>query len=588
MQCVKYKILWICSLSRASDHAIVRILYIELQTGSKKKSGRPIGLAGLSGVPIIILKEGSKRESGKDAQRRNILAAKAVAESVRTTLGPKGMDKMLIAGEEATITNDGATILREMDIEHPVAKMIVEVAKAQDDEIGDGTTTAVIIAGKLLEKAEGLLDQDVHPTVIVQGYKQAAARAQKVLAEMAIDVSGDESILLKIAQTAMRGKGIEIAMDKLAAISVEAAQAVAGFQGKDIEENIKTVMIPGGRIEDSSIIYGIVVEKERTSLEMPKRIENARIMLLEGTLELKKLDTDAKVTITEAKNLSSFKEGEEKVIKSQVDAISAAGANVVFCEKGIGVTAQNYLARQGMIGVRRVKREDLKMLALATGARMVGDVMAVTSQDLGSAALVEERKVGKDKKMLFMEGCPKAKAVTIILHGVSEQFLEEMERALDDALNVVLDVIRSKKIVPGGGAPEMMVAENLRQYASTLEGREQLAVRAFADAVEAIPLTLAENSGFDPLDSLAALRNMTSQGKAFGLDIATGQPSDMLAAGIVEPLKVKTQAIKSATEAATMVLRVDDVIAAKREEMAPKPGQSPHDYTMPQMPMPHY
>ena len=545
-------------------------------------------MAGLSGVPIIILKEGSKRESGKDAQRRNILAAKAVAESVRTTLGPKGMDKMLIAGEEATITNDGATILREMDIEHPVAKMIVEVAKAQDDEIGDGTTTAVIIAGKLLEKAEGLLDQDVHPTVIVQGYKQAAARAQKVLAEMAIDVSGDESILLKIAQTAMRGKGIEIAMDKLAAISVEAAKAVAGFEGKDIEENIKTVMIPGGRIEDSSIIYGIVVEKERTSLEMPKRIENARIMLLEGTLELKKLDTDAKVTITEAKNLSSFKEGEEKVIKSQVDAISAAGANVVFCEKGIGVTAQNYLARQGMIGVRRVKREDLKMLALATGARLVGDVMTVTAKDLGSAALVEERKVGKDKKMLFMEGCPKAKAVTIILHGVSEQFLEEMERALDDALNVVLDVIRSKKIVPGGGAPEMMVAENLRQYASTLEGREQLAVRAFADAVEAIPLTLAENSGFDPIDSLAALRNMTSQGKAFGLDIATGQPSDMLASGIVEPLKVKTQAIKSATEAATMVLRVDDVIAAKREEMAPKPGQSPHDYTMPQMPMPHY
>ena len=545
-------------------------------------------MAGLSGVPIIILKEGSKRESGKDAQRRNILAAKAVAESVRTTLGPKGMDKMLIAGEEATITNDGATILREMDIEHPVAKMIVEVAKAQDDEIGDGTTTAVIIAGKLLEKAEGLLDQDVHPTVIVQGYKQAAARAQKVLAEMAIDVSGDESILLKIAQTAMRGKGIEIAMDKLASISVEAAKAVAGFEGKDIEENIKTVMIPGGRIEDSSIIYGIVVEKERTSLEMPKRIENARIMLLEGTLELKKLDTDAKVTITEAKNLSSFKEGEEKVIKSQIDAISAAGANVVFCEKGIGVTAQNYLARQGMIGVRRVKREDLKMLALATGARLVGDVMTVTAKDLGSAALVEERKVGKDKKMLFMEGCPKAKAVTIILHGVSEQFLEEMERALDDALNVVLDVIRSKKIVPGGGAPEMMVAENLRQYASTLEGREQLAVRAFADAVEAIPLTLAENSGFDPLDSLAALRNMTSQGKAFGLDISTGQPSDMLAAGIVEPLKVKTQAIKSATEAATMVLRVDDVIAAKREEMAPKPGQSPHDYTMPQMPMPHY
>jgi chaperonin GroEL (HSP60 family) len=409
-----------------------------------------------------------------------------------------------------------------------------------------------------------------------------------VLSEMAVDASGDDATLLKIARTAMLGKGIEIAMDKLSTLSVEAAKAIAGFEGKDIEENIKTVIIPGGRIDDSSLVRGIVLEKDRTSLEMPRKIENGRIMLLEGTLELKKLDTDAKVTITEAKNLSTFKEGEEKVIKSQIDAIIAAGANVVFCEKGIGVTAQNYLARQGMMGVRRVSREDMKMLALATGARLVGDVMAVTSKDLGSAAIVEERKVGKDKKMIFIEGCPQAKAVTIILHGVSEQVLDEMERALDDALNVVLDVIRSKKIVPGGGAPEMLVAENLRQFASTLEGREQLAVKAFADAVEAIPLTLAENSGFDPLDSLAALRNATSQGKAFGLDIATGQPTDMLAAGIVEPLKVKTQAIKSATEAATMVLRVDDVIAAKREELAPKPGQSPHDYTMPQMPMPHY
>ena len=546
-------------------------------------------MAGLSGVPIIILKEGSKRETGKDVQRKNILAAKAVAEAVRTTLGPKGMDKMLIAGGDATITNDGATILREMDIEHPVAKMIVEVAKAQDDEIGDGTTTAVIIAGKLLEKAEALLDQDVHPTVIVQGYKQAAARAQEVLSEIAIDVSGDDSILLKIAQTAMRGKGIEIAMDKLAKISVDAARAVAGFEGKDIEENVKTVLIPGGRIEDSFINYGIVIEKERTSLEMPKRIENARIMLLEGTLELKKLDTDAKVTITEAKNLASFKEGEEQVIKSQIDAISVAGANVVFCEKGIGVTAQNYLARQGILAARRVKREDLKMLALATGARLVGDVMAVTARDLGSAAVVEERKIGKDKHMIFVEGCEKAKAVSIILHGVSEQFLEEMERALDDSLNVVLDVIRSGKIVAGGGAPEIVVAEKLRQYASTMEGREQLAIRAFADAVESIPLTLAENAGFDPVDSLAALRAKSGQGmKNFGLDITSGQPADMLAQGVVEPLKVKTQAIKSATEAATMVLRVDDVIAAKREELAPKPGQSPHDYTMPQMPMPHY
>jgi len=546
-------------------------------------------LAGLSSVPVIILKEGSKRETGKDAQRKNILAAKAIAEAVRTTLGPKGMDKMLISGEEATITNDGATILREMDIEHPVAKMIVEVAKAQDDEIGDGTTTAVIIAGKLLEKAEALLDQDVHPTVIVRGYKQAAARAQSVLADMAIDISGDDSALLKVAQTAMRGKGIEIAMDRLSQISVDAARAVAGFEGKDIEENIKTVLISGGRIEDSFINYGIVVEKERTSLEMPKRIEQARILLLEGTLELKKLDTDAKITINEASGLTTFKEGEEKVIRSQIDAAVKAGANVIFCEKGIGVAAQNYLARLGILAVRRVSREDMKMLSLATGARLVGDIMTVSPGDLGSAALVEERKIGKDKHMIFVEGCEKAKAVSIILHGVSEQFLEEMERAVDDALNVVLDVIRSRKIVPGGGAPEIAVAENLRQYASTLQGREQLAIRAFADAVEAIPLTLAENAGFDPLDSLAALRASSGQGrKNFGLDIASGEPADMLAQGVVEPLRVKTQAIKSATEAATMVLRVDDVIAAKQEEMKPRPGQSPHDYTMPQMPMPHY
>jgi thermosome len=546
-------------------------------------------LAGLSGVPVIILKEGSERESGKNAQHRNILAAKAVAEAVRTTLGPKGMDKMLIdSSGDATITNDGATILREMDIENPVAKMIVEVAKAQDDEIGDGTTTAVIIAGKLLEKAEALLEQDVHPTVIVQGYKQAAAKAQEVLKKMAIDVSGDQEMLLKIARTSIRGKGTEMALDRLSQISVDAARAVVGFEGKDIEENIKMVRIPGGRIEESSINYGIVLEKERTTPQMPKSIKNARIMLLEGTLELKKLGTDAKITITEAKNLSSFKEGEEKIIKEQVDAIIATGANVVFCEKGIGVFAQGYLANRGILAARRVKREDLKMLALATGAKMVGDVMQLRPEDLGSAALVEERRVGKEKQMIFVEGCEKARAISIILHGVSDQLLEEMERALDDSLNVVMDVIRSGKIVPGGGAPEILVAENLRQYASTLEGREQLAISAFADAVEAIPFTLAENSGFDPVDSLAALRANQGEGKIYGLDIASGKPADMMAQGVVEPLKVKTQAIKSAAEAATMVLRVDDVIAAKREEMTPKPGQSPHDYTMPQMPMPHY
>ncbi len=538
-------------------------------------------MAGLSGVPVIILKEGSKRETGKDVQRKNILAARAVADAVRTTLGPKGMDKMLIDGSgDATVTNDGATILREMDIEHPVAKMIVEVAKAQDDEIGDGTTTAVIIAGELLKKAEALIDQGVHPTVIVLGYKQASARAQEVLNEMAVDVSGDRDMLIKIAQTAMTGKGIEIAMEKLAQISVDAAQAVADKVKKDIDESVNIVKIPGGRIEDSEINYGIVIEKERLNPEMPKRLENARILLLEGTLELKKLDTDAKVTITDAKDLASFKEGEEKVLREQVEAIAKAGANVVFCQKGIGLTASHYLARYGIMAARRVKDEEMKMLALATGARIVGDVMQVTEKDLGKAGLVEERKIGKDKQMIFVQDCPNARAVSIILHGVSEQFLDEMERALDDALNVVLDVIRSGKIVAGGGAPEIRVAERIRQYASTLSGREQLAIRAFADAIEAIPFTLAENAGFDPVDTLVALRSKYGQGlKNYGINIETGEPADMLAEGVVEPLKVKTQAIKSATEAATMVLRVDDVIAAKREEFKMKPGQSPHDYT---------
>lgn len=545
-------------------------------------------MAGLSGVPILILKEGSKRETGKDAQRKNIMAAKAVADSVRSTLGPKGMDKMLVdSSGDATITNDGATILRELDIEHPVAKMIVEVAKAQDDEIGDGTTTAAIIAGELLEKAEKLLDQNVHPTVIVSGYKQAQAKAQEILRNMAVDVSGNRDMLQKIAETAMTGKGIEIYGQKLSEIAVDAATVAAENKITDLEESVKIVKLAGGRIEDSLISHGIVIEKERLSHEMPKRIENAKIMLFEGTLELKKLGSDAKITITEAKDLGAFKEGEENVLREQVEAIAKAGANVVFCQKGIGNVASHYLAKHGILATRRVKNEDLKILALATGARVVGDVAQLTPSDLGSCKLIEERKVGKDKHMIFVEGCSNAKAVSIILHGVSEVFLEEMERALEDAMHVVVDVIRSGKIVPGGGAPEIHVAEEIRRYASTLSGREQLAIQAFANAIESIPLILAENAGFDPIDSLAALRSKHGQGlKNYGINIDTGKPADMLEMGVVEPLKVKTQAIKSATEAATMVLRVDDVIAAKKEELQAKPGQSPHDYTrMPQMPM---
>ena len=539
-------------------------------------------MAGLSGVPVIILKEGSKRETGKDAQRRNIAAAKAISDSVRTTLGPKGMDKMLIDGMgDATVTNDGATILREIDVDNPVAKMIVEVAKAQDDEIGDGTTTAVIVAGELLKNAEALIDQNVHPTVIVSGYKQASAKAQQILLDMAVDVKGDREMLQKIAQTAMTGKGIELFMKKLSQIAVDAASAVANSPIVDLEESVKIVKITGGSIEDSEINYGLVVEKERLNPMMPKRVEDARIMLLEGTLEIKKLSTDTKITITEAQELVSFKQGEEKVLEDQVEAISRAGANVVFCQKGIGQVASHFLAKKGIMAARRVKDEDLKMLGLATGAKIVGDVMAATAKDLGTAKIVEERKVGTDKQMIFVEGCTNAKAVSIILHGASEVFLDEMERALEDALYVALDVIRSGKIVPGGGAPEIKVAEKIREFASTLSGREQLAVVAFADAMEVVPVALAENAGFDPVNVLMALRSKHQEGSNYGLNMNTGQPSDMLALGVVEPLKVKTQAVKSATEAATMILRVDDVIAAKQEELKPKPGQSPHDYTRP-------
>jgi len=540
-------------------------------------------LAGLSGVPIIILKEGSKRETGKDAQRKNIAAARAVADSVRTTLGPKGMDKMLIDGMgDATVTNDGATILRELDIDHPVAKMIVEVARAQDDEIGDGTTTAVIIAGELLKNAEELIDQNIHPTVIVSGYRQALTKAQEVLLEMAVDVSNDRRMLTRIAETAMTGKSSEMFIKKLSGIAVDAASAVAKTAKVDLEESIKIIKITGGSLEDSEINYGLVVEKERLSPSMPRSIENARILLLEGTLEIKKLSTDTKITIKEAQELASFKQGEELIISEQVEAIARAGANVVFCQKGIGQIASHYLAKKGILAARRVKDEDLKLLSLATGARIVGDVTAVTSKDLGNAKLVEERKVGKDKQMIFVEGCENAKAVSIILHGATELFLDEMERALEDALHVVLDVIQSGKIVPGGGAPEIRVAEKIRQHSATLIGREQLAVSAFADAVESIPTALAENAGLDPVNILMGLRSKHQMGLSnYGLNIRTGEPSDMLVEGVVEPLKVKTQALKSATEAATMVLRVDDVIAAKNEGLQPKPGQSPHDYTMP-------
>ncbi|MCX8207042.1 MAG: thermosome subunit [Methanothrix sp.] len=536
----------------------------------------------MSGYPIIILKEGAKRDVGREAQHKNITAARAVAEAVRTTLGPKGMDKMLVdSNGDVVVTNDGATILWELDIEHPVAKMIVEVARAQDDEVGDGTTTAVVLAGELLKKAEELLDKGVHPTTIVQGYKTAEMKASEILESMSAEVTRDNrEMLRKIAMTAMTGKGIEAMKEKLADIVVDAALAIEDNGKVDVENRVKIVKITGGSLADTELVHGIVLELERLNPEMPRRVEDAKIALLDATLELKKLGTDAKITISEVEGLRSFKEGEKKVLEAQVEALAKAGANVVLCQKGIGVDASHFLAKHNMLAARRVKDEDMKMLALATGAKIIGDPMQASPQDLGHARVVEDRKVKKDKHMIFIEGCKDPKAVTIVVHGGSEIFLDEMERALNDALMVVGDVLSYRKIVPGGGAPEVEVAERMREFAATLSGREQLAVKAFADALEIIPKTLAENAGLDPIDTIVALRSKHGAGlKAYGVDVHNGGTTDMLDGGVVEPLKVKLQAVKSAAEAATMVLRVDDVIAAKREELKPKPGQSPHDYT---------
>jgi thermosome len=545
-------------------------------------------LAGLTNAPILILKEGHTRETGKDAQRRNIHAAKAVADVLKTTLGPKGMDKMMVDGTgDIVITNDGATILREMDIEHPVAKMIVEVARAQEDEVGDGTTSAVVIAGGLLENAEELIDIGVHPTVIVMGYKAAQNKAYEFLEEMAVAVSKeDRGVLKKIAETAMTGKGIEIFKDMLSDICIDAASAIEEDGKVDVEERVKFVKISGGSVKETVLIHGVVLDKERLNPDMPKKIEGAKIALLDSTLELKKLSTDAKVTISSPESLSSFREGEDEVLKEKVEAMAKVGANVVFCKQGIGAYASRYLANYGIIAARRVSDEDLKFMALATGGKIVTDPLEMREEDLGAADLVGEKKVGKEKKMIFVEGCHGARAVTAVVHGSSEQLRDNVERALEDALWSVATVLESKKIVPGGGAPEIEVAERLRQYATTITGRDQLAVRAFADAVEEIPINLAENAGFDSIDVLVGLRSSHGAGnKGYGLDINTGKAADMMAQGVVEPLKVKTQAIKSGTAAATLVLRVDDVIAAKVEGLKPKPGQSPHDYTRrPMMP----
>lgn len=530
--------------------------------------------AQLGGQPILILKEGGSRTRGRDAQSMNIAAAKAVAGAVRTTLGPKGMDKMLVDTiGDVVITNDGVTILKEMDIEHPAAKMMVEVAKTQDDEVGDGTTSAVVIAGELLKKSEELLEQDVHPTVITLGYRQAAEKAQELLQTIAVDVKAkDKKILSKIAGTAMTGKNAEASKEKLCDLIVRAITLVADADGTVDTENVKVEKRVGGAIEDSEIVEGMIIDKERVHPGMPKTVKAAKILLLNAAVEYKKTEVDAEISITSPDQLQLFLDEEERMIKSIVEKIKASGANVLFCQKGIDDIAQHYLSKAGILAVRRVKKSDMEKLARATGGALISSIDAISADELGVAGLVEERKVGGEE-MIFVEKCKNPKAVSIIIKGGTEHVVDELGRALEDALRVVGVVVEDKKIVAGGGAPEVELSLRLREYAATQGGRIQLAIEAFASALEVIPRTLAENAGLDPIDKLVELRAAHEKGeKTYGLDVFEGKPVDMLAAGVVEPLRVKTQAIASAAEAAVMILRIDDVIASAKSA-GPSPDE---------------
>ncbi|WP_247003915.1 thermosome subunit alpha [Halosolutus gelatinilyticus] len=513
--------------------------------------------------PLIVLSEDSQRTSGKDAQSMNIQAGKAVAESVRTTLGPKGMDKMLVDSTgNVVVTNDGVTLLSEMDIDHPAADMIVEVAETQEDEVGDGTTSAVVVSGELLSQAEDLLEQDIHATTLAQGYRQAAEEAIDSLDEIAIDVDEDDTeVLEQIAATAMTGKGAESSKDLLAELVVEAVRAVADDDGVDTD-NIKVEKVVGGSIENSELVEGVIVDKERVSENMPYFAEDASVAIVDGDLEIKETEIDAEVNVTDPDQLEQFLEQEERQLREMVDQIVDAGTDVVFVDGGIDDMAQHYLAQEGVIAVRRVKSSDQTQLARATGARPVSNVDDLSEDDLGFAGSVAQKEIAGDQR-IFVEEVEDAKAVTLILRGGTEHVIDEVDRAIEDSLGVVRTTLEDGKVLAGGGAPEVDLSLALRDYADSVGGREQLAVEAFADALEVIPRTLAENAGLDPIDSLVELRADHDGGNAAaGLDAYTGDTIDMAEEGVYEPLRIKTQAIESATEAAVMLLRIDDVIAA--------------------------
>jgi len=528
------------------------------------------------GIPVLILKEGTQRTTGRDALRANIMAVRAISETLRTTLGPRGMDKMLVdALGDVTITNDGATILDKLDVQHPAAKMLVQIAKAQDDEVGDGTKTSVILAGELLKQAEELLEKNVHPTVIISGYRKALQKVIEFIDELAkpIDINDNET-LKNIAKTALTSKAVHGAREHLAELAVKAVKQIAEKRGDkwyvDID-NIQMIKKHGGSILDTKLVYGIIIDKEVVHPGMPKRIEKAKIALLNAPLEIEKTEIDAEIRITDPTKMRAFLEEEERILKEMVDKIAATGANVVFTQKGIDEVAQHFLAKKGILAVRRVKRSDMEKLERATGGRIVSNIEELSANDLGEAELVEERRVGEDK-MVFVEGCKNPRAVSILIRAGLERMVDETERALRDALSAVADVIKDGRIVPGGGAIEIELAKRLEDYAKSVGGKEQLAIEAFAKALQSIPRALAENAGLDPVTvavDLMALHEKP-EGLGYGINVFTGKPEDMFKLGVIEPASVKANAIKAATEAATLILRIDDIIAASKLEKEEK------------------
>ncbi|KZN24391.1 thermosome subunit [Haladaptatus sp. R4] len=530
--------------------------------------------------PILILGEEAQRTSGRDAREMNVTAGRAVAEAVRTTLGPRGMDKMLVDSMgDVVVTNDGVTILTEMDIEHPAATMMVEVAETQEDETGDGTTTAVILAGDLLRRAEDLLEQGVHPTTVARGYRLASEEAYRLL-EAASHPVEERDLLTEIAQTAMTGKGAEAAKEALSELVVRAVRAVYDEDGDggDIDlSNVTVETVVGGGISDSELVEGVVVDKERVNDDMPWRVEDATIALVDTPIEVQETETDTAVSITDPDQLQGFLDREEAQLREMVERITDSGANVVFCQKGIDDMAQHLLAQEGVLAVRRAKKSDVQHLARATGARVVSSLGDIDSDDLGHAGIVEERNVAGDTR-IFVEGCDNPRSVTLLLRGGTEHVVEEVERAVHDSLGVVRVTLLDGQVLPGGGAPETTLALGLREYADGVGGREQLAVEAFADAMETVPRTLAENAGISPIDGVTDLRSRHDAGEEnVGLDAETGEVVDMLDVGVVEPRRVKSRAIGSATDVAELLLRIDDVISAgdlggSDEAEAPEPG----------------